>query len=116
MHRRLSRVFAFALAPAILALSACGTDDTGDADRPPAVALSVSPSDTYYDLTHPDPAATASDVADDPPVGFSAPALTPFEVYYRQTHPQFTAAEPAQRARQCSSASPASSPLRPCFQ
>lgn len=88
MNRRRPLVAA-ALVAVAAALAACGSDadDLTDAERQaahPAAAIALTPSQVYYELTHPEPAGS---IAEGEPAGLRSPELSPFEVYYDATHP-----------------------------
>jgi hypothetical protein len=88
MNRRRPLVAAALVAVAV-ALAACGSDaddrtDAGHQPVRPVAPVSLTPSQVYYELTHPEP---ASSLDDGPPAGLRSPEITPFDVYYDATHP-----------------------------
>lgn len=84
MNRRSSIVAGLV---AVAALAACGSDadDLSRNARPPVTSVGLSPSQVYYELTHPEPSAPAEH--DEHPSGLRSTPLSPFEVYYQLTHP-----------------------------
>jgi hypothetical protein len=80
---------AAALVAVAAALAACGSDadDLTDAERRaahPVAAVALTPSQVYYELTHPEPAGS---IDEGEPAGLRSPELSPFDVYYDATHP-----------------------------
>lgn len=77
-------IIAAALVGAVFTFAACGSDANGDVRQDDPSPVVPSPSEVYYEQTHPEPlgAFGPEAVRDGSPSGQAA-----YQVYYEQTHP-----------------------------